>query len=812
MRTILTLIGFGVFVLSHAHAADKRSASMNTAARPEAFLDRKVDEQPQEQGGSTKWDAMEVGPFLTSGFAGPHPACKNISIKVGKTNAVAFDTELLRMTMGWTGGFLKLPKLRGGIEGFPKPEGTPVFWTPTAAGWSKGDDFSDPRPTFTRFDYKMNDAKYAAFPKEVVYGHLPNEWGHYKGVYLDGDRTILSYTVGKRSVLETPAFESVNGLPVFSRTFDIDGPAATMGLLMAEVRPIKEIKLGDKWIVVMNTNGTFTAVGFVNAPDKSKFEIEEGSVVLKLARGAKRQNFKVLISSGPETNWTRFAAVLMQESAPSELKPFCHGGPARWGQPLVAKGAIGKSDNAYAVDTLTVPESNPWNSWIRCSGFDFFSDGRAAVCSVSGDVWIVGGIDDKLEKVTWKRFATGLFQPLGLKIVKDKVYVTCRDGLLRLHDYNGDDEADFYENFNNDVTITPHYHEFCLNLETDSKGNFYFCKGSNLREAGIPHHGTLLKVSPDGRRCEVVCNGLRAPNGLGMGPHDEITIADNEGKWTPSSRVNLIKPGGFYGNVFTGFTQKPRTSYDDPLFWIPHNNNIDNSSGGQVWVTSDKWGPLKGHMLHTSYGTCSLFEVMQEQVDGTRQAAVVRLPLKFESGIMRGRFSPFDGQLYLCGLSVWQSNAAKEAAFHRVRYTGKPANVPVDFHVTSNGIAMTFSDPLDRVTAEDPQNYNVEVWNYHWTSEYGSKEYSVAHPNEAKRDSVDVKSAMLSPDKRTVTLQLAEVKPVMQMKVQYNIDAADGVQLKQEIYNSIFKIPSSQRKSMKPILATVPGAGATKAK
>src|SRR5205085_1858485 len=80
-----------------------------------------------------------------------------------------------------------------------------------------------------------------------------------------------------------------------------------------------------------------------------------------------------------------------------------------------ARAAAGKT--AYVADTITLPDDNPWNSWLRVAGLDFFKDGRAAISTWSGDVWIVSGIDEKLEKLQWKRFATGLFQPLGLKIV-----------------------------------------------------------------------------------------------------------------------------------------------------------------------------------------------------------------------------------------------------------------------------------------------------------------------------------------------------------------------------------------------------------
>ena len=105
---------------------------------------------------------------------------------------------------------------------------------------------------------------------------------------------------------------------------------------------------------------------------------------------------------------------------------------------------------AYVVDDLALPEPNPWKSWIRPGGFDFFSDGRCAVCTMNGDVWIVSGIDGKLDHLTWRRFAAGLYEPLGLKIVNDQIYVLGRDQITRLHDLNGDGEADFYENFNND--------------------------------------------------------------------------------------------------------------------------------------------------------------------------------------------------------------------------------------------------------------------------------------------------------------------------------------------------------------------------
>ena len=183
---------------------------------------------------------------------------------------------------------------------------------------------------------------------------------------------------------------------------------------------------------------------------------------------------------------------------------------------------------------------------------------------------------------------------------------------------------DFYENFNNDISITNHYHEYCLNLESDIDGNFYFIKGGNLSKATVPHHGCLVKVSNRGQKLEVIATGHRAPNGMSVGPNGEITSADNEGNWVPTSRINLVKRGGFYGHVHTAHGDQVPSDFERPLLWLPH--QLDNSSGGQIWVTSDRWGPFKGDLLHLSYGRCQMFKIMREEVNGQAQGGAVHFP------------------------------------------------------------------------------------------------------------------------------------------------------------------------------------------
>ncbi|MBL8750419.1 MAG: hypothetical protein JNK78_14750 [Planctomycetes bacterium] len=467
-----------------------------------------------------------------------------------------------------------------------------------------------------------------------------------------------------------------------------------------------------------------------------------------------------------------------------------------WGDTIVTKGERGADDGPFAVDTITIPFDNRFHSRMRTAAFDFFRDGRAAISTWNGDVWVVSGIDDSLARLEWKRFATGLFDPLGLRIVDDEIFVHGRDGITRLRDTNGDGEADAYECFNHDVNITPAFHEFAFDLQTDREGNFYFSKGGPVRPGGrgfmaiAPHHGTIMKVSKDGSTLETIATGLRAPNGIGVSPTGIVTSGDNEGTYMPRCRLNWIEKPGFYGGVKDTAHRTPVPDQPDlPLCWFPM--EVDNSSGGQVWVTGDAWKDLDGRLLHLSYGTCSVFLVLTEKVEGRMQGGVVRLPAQFSSSCMRARFSPRDGQLYVAGFQGWQTSAARDGGFHRVRRTGKPLGFPTGLRTCDKGIYLTFDEPLDPATANDPDSFGVEIWSYLYSANYGSPEVSVLHPErkveqgKPNRDPLKVTAAKLSPDARTVFLAIDGMRPVNQIQVRWSLDAKDGRELKGELHATI---------------------------
>ncbi len=703
---------------------------------------------------------MDYGPFFTSTLSRGKSdkdadilAFKAITVKVGKDAALSFDTDLLRMAAGWTGGFLDLSEthLTTSKGKWPTRPGAALkFATRPGPGWAKGDDLKDPRPERR--------------------GPLPKDWAQYRGLYVDGDKVVLSYTVGGCPVLELPGFLEAGSATAFTRTFNL-GPSTV---------PLRLVVYDE------DTPG-HVDVGLAAAPGTATLEKAGASAIhLKVPPHAAPVRFMVIL-------WIAGKGDLSAVRQIPDLSAHCKGGPARWTPAVVTKGTTGKEDGPYVVDTLTLPDANPWKSWVRVTAHDFFSDGRAAICTWSGDVWVVSGIDAELRELQWKRFATGLYEPLGLRIVEDQVYVLGRDQITRLHDLNGDGEADFYESFNNLGVTMASYHGFHYDLQTDRAGNFYYLVGGNHMDPEIPLHNCLLRVSKDGSTIETVATGFRATNGMAIGPNDEITCADNEGNWVPSSRLNWVKKGGFYGWVSdpahtnAAHPAPKHGEPEKPLCWIPKPQ--DNSSGGQVWVTSDRWGPLQGHLLHTSYGTAALFHVLTQAVGDTMQGAVVQFPLKFASGIMRARFNPVDGQLYLSGLRGWQTAGAREGCLQRVRYTGKPLRTLLEMKAVKGAIELTFTEALDPETANDPDSYAIQQWNYLWSEKYGSPDLSVADPKKKGRDTVDVKSAKLSADGKTVRLEIPDLKPVMQMGIKIRVRSADGAAVALEVYGTINRVP-----------------------
>jgi putative heme-binding domain-containing protein len=705
------------------------------------------------------WMAMDYGPSLMNtyevGGPGPNIAYKGIAVRLdagaggvsrGKSWAL-FDHDTLRYAAGWTGdGFIdwKGIHFNGQHQVHPKLVGERHVENPVGPGWADPETGSFKDPRFLGRDRRP-------------YGPLPRRWAQFKGTYAYGNQTIIRYSVGDATILEVEGAEAdgENGT-VFTRTLEVGKSSRN---LLARIAPDR------------------TAVTIVS-DSKVSLAKQDGFHVLTIPAAATPTRVKVLMAKG-SADLTTFAGTT---PAPRPLKPLTEGGPKRWPEVLKTTATLGKADGPFAVDTFGLPERNPWNAQLRLTGFDFLPDGkRMAVCSWDGDVWLVGGIENPDAGLTWQRIASGLFQPLGLKVRDGAIFVCCRDQIVRLHDLNGDGETDFYECFNNDHQVTEHFHEFAMGLQTDAEGNFYYAKsGRHALPALVPHHGTLLKVSKDGSKTEILATGFRAANGVCLNPDGTYFVTDQEGFWTPKNRINLVEKGGFYGNMwgFTDVTDTSDSAMKQPLCWIT--NAFDRSPAELIWVPAKIWGPLAGSLLNTSYGMGKIFVVPHETVNGQVQGGMCALPIPASpTGIMRPRFHPTDGHLYVCGMYAWAGNRTAPGGFYRVRYTGKPADLPVGLTAKAGAVELTFTDTLEPKSV-DAKSFALKVWGLKRSQNYGSK-----HIDEK---SLAVAKATLSTDGKRVRLDLPDLAPTWGMEIKYRLTGSDGRPVTGIIHNTIHEL------------------------
>lgn len=766
------------------------------------------------------WSAMDYGNFLTHCYEVPgsrlNIATKGIAIRIDPGSGgiargnqwMLFDSDTLRWAAGWTNKkeptgarFIDWRDIQfNGEHGIhPRIVGGLVFGNADGPGWANPStgSFEDDQRTIGRDQRR--------------YGPLPKAWGKYQGVYSHGGATAVAYAIGGVSIMESPTLwtRSAEQEPIFVRELSVGARSHPLELRIAD--------LTDAEIEVVHMNGigpstesvsdagtphvlvvslptrTFAVCSDGDAPQVYE---QDGQLRVRLPARAGSETLAICHlahdASAPESvpgdiKEIRWELTALLKSHPIDFDRFLRGGAARWAQELETsiqrQGAPGsKRLSEFDVDVLTWPESNPWLAQLRLTGLDFFSDGSLAICTWDGDVWRVRE-DVAAGTLRWKRIASGLFQPLGIVVRADKVYLTCRDQLALLHDVNGDEEADWVECFNHDHQVTEHFHEFAMGLQIDDAGNFYYAKsGRHALEAVVPQHGTLLQVSPDGASTKILATGFRAANGVCLNPDGSFIVTDQEGFWNPKNRINWVtlrndgKPN-FYGNMF-GYHDVTDTSDNamvPPLCWIT--NAFDRSPAELMWIRDAAWKEMDGGLLNFSYGYGKVFWVLHEKVEGLHQGGMIELPIpSFPTGVMRGRIHPTNHWLYTCGMFSWAGNATAPGGLYRIRRTSNPLTLPVALRARKSGLELTFATPLDPSSA-NADRLHVRAWDLKRSARYGSD-----HFNEREWRVTNTK---LSADRKTLQVGVEGLQPTWGMEIRYTLFSESGHPIEGVIHNTI---------------------------
>ena len=745
-RALVLAIVFGFVAVSSQPAAVPQQPA--AAARPPSSAAKPA----REWAAWVEPDAPFFSSVLDAGHAGPGFPTTNLTpralvVRVGLDLWAAFDTDLLRVAAVWRGdgvtakalapGSYHFPdkKTPGGQLPAPEPDGNVWLANGIYPGWQPGARISleDPREP-------------APSVEEVGRGPLPEAMGRFNAVRMVRGGVVLDYTVGGAGVREWMTSAAHNGVPVVERHFAVQ-PSTEPLILVLGVKT-KEASIA--------ASGGFSA------------EVESGTV-----SGRASDVWVVRVPAHKDA--VTFAAAIVERGPAPNIAPrsIPVDPPApRWTQEVTTTVTRSAGKQAYVVDVAALPLDNPWRRDVRISDIQFLDDGTGVGVTLDGDVWLVRGLHED-RAVRWRRFASGLHEPLTVAIRENEVYAFDRNGIWHLRDTNGDGEADVHELFSNAFAQTADMREFPNTIRLAPGGEFVIAKGNQEATTLGKHNGRVLRVSADGRRFSVLGYGFRQPN-IGVNIRTGlVTASDQQGNYVPSTPLHIVKDRQFYGFLSS---LQPREVYPEPiaepLTWIPH--TVNASSISQVWLFGARMGGLNDGMVHIGFNRPELFRVLFNDRGSKPQAAVVSITRDFDFPPLNGSVNPADGQLYVAGFQIlgWGTTATTLAGLGRLRYTGATSTLPREVVAMDKGVLLRFDTALDRATALDPDNYSVETWRYQRTYKYGSPQLKA--DGKPGTDWQAPSRAYLSTDKRAVFVAVPGMKPVMQMRIGWALKTAGG--------------------------------------
>jgi mono/diheme cytochrome c family protein len=719
---------------------------------------------------------VKPGPFFEPGqpffhtqveVAPDNFVVRGVLLPVGATHAVVFDQELLRVAALWrvpegeppvterTMAQISYQNPRKKVfSEHPQPAATPLLATGMVVGGAsdRATLFTDPRPPGREGDQGR--------------GPLPVNYGRFEGIQLAGDTAILHYRLGDTLVRDW--FESPGGeASVLARRMEIAAHAAPLELVLGHG--------AAPWQVSGTQRATTGELTIATSSDGVTLSVDRGQLIATIAPVAAPQQIVLVHSFGTGE------APLLTAAPP----PDSAGNALRWPGAAAVAPQLGKlSHNGLTLDQVPVPEENPWRRRIRPADLAFLSADTAAVVTYDGDVWQVGGLaDPTLAHVTWRRYASGLHEPLAIAAPAGVVQVWTKNGVVRLQDTDGNGEADWYANFNDQVIQSQTTRSFPLDMVVDADGYTYVSQGgivdgSGIKSggAGTPHAGAILKISPDGRSSHVFARAAREPF-LGLNPRTGIlTGSDQQGHFIPASVCYLIRDGDDFG-----FPEPTPGKLTAPLVWIPH--AADTSSTSQVWTPAQGFGAWSDRMLHLSYGKGRMFAIAPDLAAPVPQGMAIPLGLELDFPLLHARVPPGGGAVWLAGFQIWGTSTKTMWALGRLRPDPTtPIITPVAARTNAHGVVLEFARPLDPASAV-PAAMNVRAWNYRRSAEYGSGYY--------KRDGAPgstaegVSQVVLSGDGRSVFVHLPNLTPAMQLEVRYDLKFAAGDVTTGVVYGTI---------------------------
>ncbi len=436
----------------------------------------------------------------------------------------------------------------------------------------------------------------------------------------------------------------------------------------------------------------------------------------------------------------------------------------------------------YAItDILTAdsPSDSRSKDWkpgsgipLEVSGMDWTADGRLAVVIRKGEVWMLeGALSESPEKRLFKRFASGLHEPLGALWEGDSLLVTQRTEVTRLRDRDGDGVADEYLTAGRGWNVSGAYHGYAYGPKRDGKGNRWVTLNVDMGDHSANEkawRGWAGIVDAKGE-FQPMAAGMRSPCGLGANGEGDMFCVDQQGTWVPATPIYHLRKGAFFLNP-EGIASQERPDsplklsgpvpakvpYPEavhglremcpPAVWLPYNKMGRSGTDLALCPSDGRFGPFNGQLLVAEFTDAKIGRVFLEKIDGHYQGAAFPFLSGFASGIVRLLFAP-DGSL-MVGMTSrgWSSLGTKSYGLQRVVWNGVSPFAIREMRALRDGFELHFTKPVDSKSAGNPAAYRMSNYTYLYSSAYGSEEIQT----ETNR----IVAAAVSPDGLRVRLKV----------------------------------------------------------
>jgi len=475
----------------------------------------------------------------------------------------------------------------------------------------------------------------------------------------------------------------------------------------------------------------------------------------------------------------------------------------------------------YEIKTLPIPQ----DLYLEVGGLATMPDGRLAVSTRRGEIWIVENPYQKdSHQTNYRRFASGLHEILGLAYKDGVFYCSQRGELTKITDTNRDGVADLYEPIYQ-FELSGNYHEYTYGPVFDKNGDMLVTL--NLAWIGFGEgkfakwRGWLVKIKPDGT-LEPQSAGLRSPAGYSINDEGDIFYGENQGDWVGSGRITHLAKGDFAGNPGgIKWAKEPNSPFKLTLEEIPDNSQpmfeaakkVKNLKLPAVWfphaimgistsdiiqdTTKGKFSPFPGQYFVADQGQSKVMRVFMEKVNGVYQGFCINYREGFQSGILRERFG-LDGSMFLGMTSRgWGSTGKDNFGLQRLVWNGLTPFEINTIHAKSDGFEISFTQAVDVKSVKNAASYALRSYIYQYHHQYGSP---IINVNELK-----IKGISVSPDKKTVRISMDGIRQfyIHEFILKGVLNAEGDPLLHETAYYTLNQIPAGDKMAINESSAPV---------